>query len=102
MALELKWNCTINIQGYAGKNIACDLHMEHLNRECKLSLSGLGSNITEHAVQRVGKCISCTVPILQNFDKQNDVPPQSHFHTRRSSEGDIRKIVKQLSETSQV
>ena len=68
----------MNTHDHAGRNIPCDLHMEHLNRECKFALSGLGANITEHAVQRVGRCI---IPIFQNFDQENGVPPQSHYHT---------------------
>ena len=91
-----------NTHGHAGKNIPCDLHMDHLNRECKSALSGLGSNVTDHAVQRIGRCIGCTLPILQNFDLENGVPILSTYHTRRSSKSDIQKIVKQLAELSAV
>ena len=76
--------------------------MEHLNKECKLALSGLGSNITDQSVQRVGRCIGQTVPILQHFDEVTAVPNQSGYNTRRSAASDIEKIVKQLSHTSKV
>ena len=46
-SLQLKWSRTINTHGLPGKNIPCDLYMEHLNRESKSALSGLGSNITD-------------------------------------------------------
>lgn len=42
MALQLLWSRTINTQGRPGKNIPAELHMKHLNRECKNCLSGLG------------------------------------------------------------
>ena len=35
LAEQLKWSRFINIQGFSGHNISCDLHMEHLNRLIK-------------------------------------------------------------------
>ncbi len=102
MALQLKWSRTINTHGRPGKNIPCDLHLEHLNRECKTALSGLGSNITDRAVQRIGRCIRTTTSMLENFDIQNGIPTQSSYHTRRSSVADINKIVQQLTQSSKV
>ena len=43
MHMQLLWNRTVNVYGRPGKNVPCDLHMEHLNRECKASISGLGA-----------------------------------------------------------
>ena len=83
MALQLKCNCTVNTHGRPGKNIPCDLYMEHLNRECKTSLTGLGSNITDHSVQCIGRCIGKIIPILQNFDKVNGVLTQSGYRSHR-------------------
>ena len=60
MAVHLKCNRTVNIHGRQGKNIPCDLYMEHLNRECKNCICGLGSNISDSSVQRIGKCIGRT------------------------------------------
>jgi len=31
MAMQLKWNRTVNTQGLPGRNVSCNLHMEHLN-----------------------------------------------------------------------
>ena len=45
------------MHGYLRKNIACDLHMEHLNKECKCFIAGLGANITDSSVTRVGKAL---------------------------------------------
>lgn len=101
-ALQLKWSRTINTHGFPGKNIPCDLHMEHLNRECKTALSGLGSNITDKSIQRIGQSIGKTVEMLENFDEINLVTKQSGFHTSRSSKKDVEKLVGQLFEVSKV
>ena len=44
MAAQLTWNRTVNVHGRPGKNVSSDLRMEHLNRECKNSISGMGAN----------------------------------------------------------
>ena len=54
---QLIWSRCINTQGRQGANIACDLHMEHLNRRLKNVLRGMSSNITPARVQRAGQSI---------------------------------------------
>ena len=49
----------VNVHGRPSKNISSDLDMEHLNRLCKSAISGMGSNVTEGSVQRVGRAIKC-------------------------------------------
>ena len=55
--------------------------MEHLNRECKAVISGLGANMTEQAVKRVGKCLGEIVKVTSNFDSQMGVNCESAYHT---------------------
>ena len=102
MQMQLLWSRTVNIHGRQGKNVPCDLHMEHLNRECKGSISGLGANITDNAIKRVGKSLRSSSKILENFDALNAISPQSGYHTVRSSEADIAKLLKQLHEDAHV
>ena len=59
MAAQLIWNRTVNTRGGFGKNISCDLHMEHLNRCVKTAMSSLSSNISDESVLRVGKSKFC-------------------------------------------
>jgi L1 cell adhesion molecule like protein len=99
MAMQLKWSRKVNVHGRPGKNIAADLHMEHLNRECKSSLSGLGANITDHSVLRIGKCIGRMQSILHQYDQVNGVREVSGHHTRHSASADRDKILKQLQES---
>ena len=98
MAAQLKWSRTINIHGKPGKNIPCDLHMEHLNRLCKSSIAGLGSNVSDKAVLRIGKCLGEISKITESFDSENGVPPDSGEHARKSEQQDFDKIVGHLKE----
>ena len=54
LAKQLRWSYTMNTSGLPGKNMPCDLHMEHFNRQYKIiSLCGLGSHISDQSVQRI-------------------------------------------------
>ena len=61
MRMQLIWGRTINVHGRIGRNIACDLHMEHLNQECKCSI---GANITDESMQRVGSSLRSSTRIM--------------------------------------
>ena len=102
MAMQLKWSRTVNMHGLPGRNVSCDLHMEHINRECKNCLSGLGSNIADSSVTRIGKCIGKTEKVLKNFDRSNNVPQESGSYTTKSSKEDMKKLLLQLTEKSKV
>ena len=45
MKQQLTWERTINVHRKSSQNISMDLHMEHINRECKQAMGVLGSNI---------------------------------------------------------
>ena len=100
MAMQLKWSRTINVHGRPGKNISADLHMEHLNRICKQSISGLGANITDNSIKRVGYCIGRLQATLQQYDEDNDVKVESSHHTVRSTKGDLHKMLHQLRQSA--
>lgn len=102
MAMQLLTNRTINTHGKAGKNIPCDLHLEHLNKEAKNSIAGLGSNITNEAIVRVGKAIGHTSAILRHFDRATGIKEPSGKRSKRSCEKDMCILLKQLYETSKV
>lgn len=57
LAEQLKWSHFINTHGQPGRNISCDLFMEHLNKVVKVAIEGLGANQTEKAIVRVGKSV---------------------------------------------
>ena len=70
-AAELQWNRFINVHGILGRNIPCDLHIEHLNRTCKDAVRGLHANKTPPAVTRIGKSIGAFNTILEQYDKNS-------------------------------
>ncbi len=92
-AMQLLWNRTVNVHGRPGRNISCDLHMEHLNRAAKNDIVGIGSNITDQAVKRVGKSVGYTVSILQKFDSTNEIKQPSGRHSKRSIAKDMKIIL---------
>ena len=93
---QLKWSRTINTHGRTGKNISCDLHMEHLNRELKSSIAAMGSNVTDTAIVRAGKSLQKHLAIQNQFDRENGVPTPSGKHSRKSSDKDRATIIEQL------
>ena len=102
-AMQLLWNRTVNVHGLPGRNVSCDLHMEHLNREAKSGLAGTGSNITaDQSVKRVGKSIGHTTTMLSNFDLINGSSVPSGRHSKRSTAKDMKLLLKQLHEDTDV
>ena len=66
---QLLYSWFINTHELPGRNIAADLHMEHLNRACKeQAIKGLGANKTEKSITRIGKAIGPLFDIQANFD----------------------------------
>ena len=49
-AHQVTWSRFVNVRGWTGHNISCDLHMEHLNRVCKMAVRSLGANLTPKAI----------------------------------------------------
>ena len=51
-AHQVVWHRFINTKGKIGRNIPCDLHNEHINKEVKYIIQNMGSNLTEASLQR--------------------------------------------------
>lgn len=96
MAAQLAWSRTVNTHGHAGKNISCDLHLEHLNRVAKGALGRLSSNITEKSVKRIGKTVGIMSNLSHKFDVANNVPTPTSYHTRKPKVKDVTLMVNQL------
>ena len=102
MKQQLKWERTVNVSGKPGKNVSMDLHMEHINKQCKQSMGTLGSNISDRSVSRIGKSIGQVMEVSQQFDRTNGVHEDSGRHPRRTVEADMKKLVTQLHAESKV
>ena len=99
MATQLAWSRTVNTYGRPGRNISCDLHLEHLNREVKNAFGGLSSNITKQSIKQIGKCINGISSITHSFDLVNSVPTPSGYHTTKPKIKDVKMVMEQLRKT---
>lgn len=97
LAEQLKWSRFVNVHGLPGHNISCDLHMEHLNREVKTVIKGLGANKSSKAIMRTGKATGVLTNTLTEFDKDNDISADRGAHAIKSADKDLAKIQKQLT-----
>ena len=96
-ATDLLWGRSINVHGRKGKNVSADLHMEHMNRVVKDCIKGLGSNQTERAIVRVSKALGTIIPVLDQYDEQNNIPSISGRHKVLSIQKNHEKICKELT-----
>lgn len=77
---QLIWSRCINTKGYAGANIPCDLHMEHLNRRLKSVIRSMGANVRPAAIVKAGKAIASVHRICQVFEEQTTAHSHSDRH----------------------
>ena len=95
---QLMWSRCINTRGIAGRNISCDLFMEHLNRLCKEAIAGLRANKSDKAIVRVGKAIGTLYPVLEQFDVVNSIATLSGVHSKPKSLKDLHLILQELNQ----
>ena len=96
-AEQMLWGRFVNSVGGPGHNISGDLHMEHLNRILKDTVSHLGANKTPKSIVRAAKALGPLKDILAEFDKITGVWFTSK-HCRRSEKEDLLKIVAELNQ----
>ncbi|KAL5479300.1 hypothetical protein EMCRGX_G022803 [Ephydatia muelleri] len=96
-AEQMLWGRFVNSVGGPGHNISGDLHMEHLNRILKDTVSHLGANKTPKSIVRAAKALGPLKDILAEFDKKTGVWFKSK-HCRRSEKEDLLKIVAELNQ----
>ena len=94
--MQLIWSRCIHTQGRQGANIACDLHMEHLNRRLKNVLRGMSSNITPARVQRTGQSIQLVYKVCEMFEKQSASRLHCVHHPYPAFGKDFQSIIKVL------
>ena len=100
LANQLLYSRFVNVEGKLGRNISCDLHMEHLNAACKFAIAGLGSNVTPQAITRIGRCIGPLMKACEQFDSILSLRNRSGLHNMPDTSKDITSVVKQLQKSS--
>jgi len=101
-AAQLKWSRFVNTIGRQGKNVSCDLHLEHLNRTLKGLITDIGSNVSGKNTQSIypNKAINraaCSIGVLHDickeFEQSNSLKQDSDKHSRLSFVKDTNQIV---------
>ena len=95
-AHRLKWCRFINTKGKPGKNISCDLGMEHWNRAFKQHLATAGGNIAFSTIIRTGMALSTLNEAIDRFDEVTNISPQAVHHTTKSSKKDENTMLEAL------
>ena len=95
LAFQLIWNRTINVQGIEGRNIAADLHMEHLNKAYKESIKAAGGNLTKDTRGRHSQMLGLHHEMTDLFS-QNLASTVSHKQKSKESSdhSDVHTVLK--------
>ena len=93
---QLLYSRFVNVHGLQGRNISCDLYMEHLNRLLKDAINALGANKTTQAIDRLGKCIAPLGEVLDTYDRVHGVESQTSHHDPPSADKDLTILVNEL------
>ncbi|KAI8487325.1 Serine palmitoyltransferase 2 [Branchiostoma belcheri] len=79
-AHSLTWIRFFNSKGGKGRNISCNLHLEHVNNFLRSSLKGLGPNLTEQTASRISKSLGILKGVLGTTDEELGVAKPSGYH----------------------
>lgn len=71
--------------------------MEHLNRIAKDAIGLLGSNMSEKAIQRIGRVMGTLSPVLDNFDCINNVVHTTSEQRKAKAQKDVMVVVSELN-----
>lgn len=96
---QLLWSRFVNVHGLPGRNIAGDLHMEHLNHICKQAIQGAGAKKRKETITRIGKALGPLAEVTSNFDENVLKPTHEHVaghHKRASATKDQAMVVNEL------
>ena len=95
---QIQWSRCVNMRGYPGANIPCDLFMEHLNRRLKTVIHGMKANVSPTAIQKAGKAIASVHHVCEQFELQMSRSPCSDHHVYPGFGKDFDTTLKALEE----
>ena len=95
---RLLYSRFVNVKGQEGTNVSLDLHMEHLNRILKGGIHALSSNKSTDAIITLGKAMGTLEPVLESFDRDNNVRHHETHHRQRIFLHEVSKIVRCIQE----
>lgn len=83
LAYRVTWGKFVNWRGGAGRNIEGDVVQEISNRSSKNVVQGMGPNKTKEAIQHASQAEAGIHEIINNFDDNSWVTPQSSCHKNK-------------------
>ena len=95
-AHELIWNRSSKLRNCRGGNIPLDLLLEFFNRLLKDAVKKLGPHASQKAIDRICRSITTTKDLMDRFDAELHIHRQSGRHVAKSSDEDLKKVVKEL------
>lgn len=95
-AHELIWNRSAKSRNGIGGNIPLDLLLEFFNRLLKDAVKKLGPNASQKSIDRICKSITITKELMDKFDAELHIHKRSGRHVVKSSDEDLKKVVKDL------
>lgn len=102
LSRQLMYSRFVNTHGVIGKNIACDLHNEHLNRLCKDVIHGLRANKKVECITKASQALGNLDAVLTNFDEHWECAKASGRHSKSTQQKDRESIVKELQKMKAV
>ena len=89
VAAQLLTSRFVNTKGDEGCNMPCDLHLEHLNRRLKGTISRMESNVQPSSIKRAAKAIGVVDEIRRSFSDELSVQTASDIHRKPSYTKDL-------------
>ena len=83
----------VNTKGREGCKLPCDLHLEHLNRRLKGTLSRMESNVQPKSIEKAGRAIGFVDEICRSFSDELSVQAASDIHHKPSYTKDLNIIL---------
>ena len=84
LSQQLIWS-KFNTHGQPGKNITCDLHLDHLNRS-------FGVNVIPRAIECAGRCMRDMITVWLHFDSLCGIHPVSSSHSTACLEKNLKVL----------
>ena len=95
-AHELIWNRLAKSKNCLGGNIPLDLLLEFYNRLLKDAVKKLGPNASQKSIDKICKSLKSTKELMDRFDAELHIHKHSGRHVAKSSDENLKKVVKDL------
>ena len=95
-AHRLVWNCFVKNKSGIGGNIPLDLQLEFFNKLVKDAIKNQGSGASQNSINRICHSLGITSSLMTNFDRTMAIYKRAGKHVKRSTQGDLEKIVNEL------